>query len=704
MATDLRSVLWPKGPRADVWAILDPARDPKSYWTLVNSHLNYSCLFAGRLPDALEQVSPHLVQLDPEDEFTDYLAAQVGNSLGVFFQCDAAMKTVRHHLRKLLTVRDPRGRKLLFRYYDPRVLRVFLPTCDSSELDQMYGPIKAYWTESPEPNQVIEFRRGRLGLEVSNLKIIGARAAFTSEEDDLPAAVLPSAPVVLVQRARPAPHRLPVVLQSAGLGGQLLRSTGLLRLYRASSLGEALAFSSHRLDLPVANLHPDLTIYAEATAAGTETLTLELGKHGVASATLTMVELALETGAAGAQYTDGISVGLQERTRVVVHPPAPASFRGNLTLRAVGGPQLRLFRSAEGGEGEELSDGVTLPAPDGPLSLWVQAESASAKAGDTLLQLGVEGVEGVGDWCVVTAVSIAVRATVDGELTLLAGAAAPMAFTAATQPAGMAVQWSIARKGDDSESVISASPKPLPGLVVEGDGALLSADAVGTFLVGAAVGSAAEWGGPQGVREIVMVQASIESNESVVNGRFCRCAVDPLSKRFLLTSVRDQNQDAPVQLSATIRLLGGGPDGQRGVGVFSAAWANNVVSDNTGARYKGGLTLGREAPAIEALGPLVQSSGSFLTVQAAVTPEISFVAASGDKPIEQIWSYLDCQSSVVICSELDPDAYYALLAVGWSFTGDYTCAAGRVRSPLVAAKLASTRPQVYPSPVPFAVN
>jgi hypothetical protein len=704
MATDLRSVLWPKGPRADVWAILDPARDPKSYWTLVNSHLNYSCLFAGRLPDALEQVAPHLVQLDPEDEFTDYLASQVGNSLGVFFQCDGAMKTVRHHLRKLLTVRDPRGRKLLFRYYDPRVLRVFLPTCDSSELDQMYGPIKTYWTESPEPDQLIEFRRGRLGLEVANLKIVAARAAFTTEEEDLPAAVLPAAPMVLVQRGRPSPQRLPVVLQSAGLGGQLVRSTGLLRLFRASTLGEPMAFHDNRLDLPVASLHPDLTLYAEAAAPGTETLTLELGKNGVASAALNVVAVQLETSAGATQYSDGISVGVNARTRIVVHPPEPAGFAGRLTLRAVGGPKLSLFREAEGGEGESLTEAVTLAAPEQPLSLWVQADSASAKPGDAGLQLGVEGLEGVGDWCAVTAVAVSVQPAEGGEAVLLTGASAPLAFAASTQPAGMPVRWSIARKVDDGERVVAASPKPLPTLTVDAEQAVVAADAVGTFVIAASAGADADWGEARGESELVLVQAAIESNESVVNGRFARCAVDPLSKRFLLTSARDATADATVQLVATVRLLGGGPDGQRGVGAFSARWAHRVISDNTGARYKGGVTVGRETPAIEPLSPAVRNAGGWLTVQVAVTPEVSFAALAGDKPMEQIWSYLDCQSSVVICADRNPAEHFALLAMGWSFTGDYTCAAGRVRSPLAAAKLAAARPVMHPLPVPFAVD
>ena len=59
---------------------------------------------------------------------------------------------------------DEAGRKLVFRYYDPRVLRAYLPTCFADELKTVYGGIECFYTESEDPNQLLEFRldRGKL--------------------------------------------------------------------------------------------------------------------------------------------------------------------------------------------------------------------------------------------------------------------------------------------------------------------------------------------------------------------------------------------------------------------------------------------------------------------------------------------------------------------------------------------------------------
>jgi hypothetical protein len=47
---------------------------------------------------------------------------------------------VRKHLRRLLMVKlDDGGRRLYFRFYDPRVLRAFLPTCSVRQDEEMFG-------------------------------------------------------------------------------------------------------------------------------------------------------------------------------------------------------------------------------------------------------------------------------------------------------------------------------------------------------------------------------------------------------------------------------------------------------------------------------------------------------------------------------------------------------------------------------------
>ena len=129
---DLIRALWPVGERAAIktWAILDGARDKRIYEAICQSFEVKCCLFAGELSPELSRVAPYLIQLEPEDRLTKLLLDQGwGNSWGIYLRSDASLETLRRHFRSFLRVSDEAGRKLLFRYYDPRVLRVFLPTC-----------------------------------------------------------------------------------------------------------------------------------------------------------------------------------------------------------------------------------------------------------------------------------------------------------------------------------------------------------------------------------------------------------------------------------------------------------------------------------------------------------------------------------------------------------------------------------------------
>lgn len=156
-ASFLEAHLWPAGLRRDVWMVLDSARDPRIFSLLLASYLEYSCLYSGVLPVSLENAAPYLVHLEFEERRTRYLLEQAwGNSWGIFLKCDTRLQTLRTHLRSLLTVRHPSGGKLLFRYYDPRVLRLYLPTCSSGDLRTVFGPIERIFTEGESPQTIVE--------------------------------------------------------------------------------------------------------------------------------------------------------------------------------------------------------------------------------------------------------------------------------------------------------------------------------------------------------------------------------------------------------------------------------------------------------------------------------------------------------------------------------------------------------------------
>lgn len=156
----LEALLWPPGGAAarSVWAVLDLAREPAVRATLVDSRLEWLCLYEGRLPRELEAVAPHIVELQPGHRLTGRLLDDGwGRSWGVMLAIDDATR-LRRHLRRFLTVRDEAGRSLLFRYYDPRVLRAYLPTCTTDELATVFGPVERWVVEGEAGTVAHEFR------------------------------------------------------------------------------------------------------------------------------------------------------------------------------------------------------------------------------------------------------------------------------------------------------------------------------------------------------------------------------------------------------------------------------------------------------------------------------------------------------------------------------------------------------------------
>lgn len=164
----LLRALWPDGGKSKlgVWAVLDCARDPAIYLALLESRTEFRCLYSGTLPRALEMVAPQLVELTPTSRLlARWLDEGWGDSWGVFIHI-ADPANLRHHLRKFLKVHDEQGKRLLFRYYDPRVLRAFLPTCLPEESQQLFGPISAYFCEASDATSLIEFSPARTATAI----------------------------------------------------------------------------------------------------------------------------------------------------------------------------------------------------------------------------------------------------------------------------------------------------------------------------------------------------------------------------------------------------------------------------------------------------------------------------------------------------------------------------------------------------------
>jgi hypothetical protein len=169
----LEQFLWPKGARRDIWMIVDAARDRRIFGMLLDGfYSDHTCLFSGTLAPALEIAAPYLVRLEYKNSKTQRFMAQAwGNNWGVFLRCDMGRDELRRHLRELLLVHDSRGDRLFFRYYDPRVLRVYLPTCTRDELRTVFGGIECFWMENEEPTTLLSAAFDQTRLVIQELPI-----------------------------------------------------------------------------------------------------------------------------------------------------------------------------------------------------------------------------------------------------------------------------------------------------------------------------------------------------------------------------------------------------------------------------------------------------------------------------------------------------------------------------------------------------
>ena len=138
----LKRSIWPADAvrPVRVYAVLDCARDASIYELVSRSYREKSCLFAGKLDPELERAAPFLLELQPSDSVTDHILLHGwAESWGIFLRSESSLRSLRRHLRTLLRVRTEGERFLLFRYYDPRVLNEYLPTCTPQELELIFG-------------------------------------------------------------------------------------------------------------------------------------------------------------------------------------------------------------------------------------------------------------------------------------------------------------------------------------------------------------------------------------------------------------------------------------------------------------------------------------------------------------------------------------------------------------------------------------
>lgn len=143
------------------YALLDAARGPRVLRCLQTDERSQT-LYEGAPAEDLADVAPYLVELDERSLVLDHwIANGWGDSWGMLLTADVMFQDLRRHLRHFLRVQLEGGSIVFFRFYDPRVMRIFLPTCDAQQLGELFGPVRAFLMEGEERGQALVFGRRR---------------------------------------------------------------------------------------------------------------------------------------------------------------------------------------------------------------------------------------------------------------------------------------------------------------------------------------------------------------------------------------------------------------------------------------------------------------------------------------------------------------------------------------------------------------
>jgi hypothetical protein len=173
------TALWSRvRPQAsNIYAVLDGARNEGIHSAVATSGLEYECLYRGELAPDMAEVAPYLVKLAPEHALTTWIIEQGwGSSWGIFVDTAAGMRPLRQHLRQFVMVYSPEAKPLYFRYYDPRVFRVYLPTCNAEELAKWFGPVNSYLLEDEQADVLLHFSKASEELQLQKIALSGPAA------------------------------------------------------------------------------------------------------------------------------------------------------------------------------------------------------------------------------------------------------------------------------------------------------------------------------------------------------------------------------------------------------------------------------------------------------------------------------------------------------------------------------------------------
>jgi hypothetical protein len=93
-------------------------------------------------------VLPYLAPCEPDSHLLHWIVDERWSTpWGFFLLSNAGIDRVYNHFCQNMQVELPTGERMIFRYYDPRILITFLPSCDEEQSRAFFGPARRFLCE-----------------------------------------------------------------------------------------------------------------------------------------------------------------------------------------------------------------------------------------------------------------------------------------------------------------------------------------------------------------------------------------------------------------------------------------------------------------------------------------------------------------------------------------------------------------------------
>lgn len=158
-----------------LFGVLDCAVDDGLYAHVKRLGPGYArCLFRDGLHPEVVAVSPHLIELRPDDLLTlAWTTEGRGRNWGVLIRSRAGFHAVWSRLRRFTQAKLPDGEgPVLFRFWDPRVFRVWAPVLEPDQVPEWFRDIDAW--EAEDGSGLIRYTANGAGVSATAVPFASA--------------------------------------------------------------------------------------------------------------------------------------------------------------------------------------------------------------------------------------------------------------------------------------------------------------------------------------------------------------------------------------------------------------------------------------------------------------------------------------------------------------------------------------------------